>query len=130
VSVPATGTSGPLIVTAPSGTRVSSKNFNVQPAISGFSPPSGAVGSQVVITGTGLTQTSAVSFGGGESTLLYGELRNTGDGNCTDRRQNRKDPDHHTRWNRHKRGNFDRNVRHAGKESVIRITRAERQLLG
>ena len=62
-TVPATGTTGSVIVTAPSGARVSSKSFKVQPAISGFTPSSGAVGSQVVITGTGLTQTSAVSFG-------------------------------------------------------------------
>jgi uncharacterized repeat protein (TIGR03803 family) len=67
-TVPPTGTSGPVTVTTPSGTRVSSKNFKVLPVISGFSPPSGPVGTQVVITGTGLTQTTAVSFGGVKAT--------------------------------------------------------------
>jgi uncharacterized repeat protein (TIGR03803 family) len=62
--VPPTATSGPLVVTAPSGVRTSSKNFKVLPAISGFSPGSGAVGSQVVITGTGLSQATTVTFGG------------------------------------------------------------------
>lgn len=63
-TVPASGTSGAITLTAPSGIRVSNKNFKVLPVISGFSPGSGAVGTQVVITGTGLTQTSKVTFGG------------------------------------------------------------------
>jgi len=62
--VPATGTTGAVTVTTPSGFRVSSKNFRVLPVISSFSPTSGPVGSQVVITGTGLTQTTKVTFGG------------------------------------------------------------------
>jgi uncharacterized repeat protein (TIGR03803 family) len=61
---PATGTTGAVTVTTPSGFRVSSKNFRVLPVISSFSPTSGPVGSQVVITGTGLTQTTKVTFGG------------------------------------------------------------------
>lgn len=62
--VPATGTTGAVTVTTPSGFRVSSKNFRVLPVISSFSPTSGPVASQVVITGTGLTQTTKVTFGG------------------------------------------------------------------
>jgi len=62
--VPATGTTGAVTVATPSGFRVSSKNFRVLPVISSFSPTSGPVGSQVVITGTGLTQTTKVTFGG------------------------------------------------------------------
>jgi uncharacterized repeat protein (TIGR03803 family) len=62
--VPATGTSGAVTVAAPSGIRVSSKNFKVLPVISSFSPTSGAVGVQVIINGTGLTQTTKVTFGG------------------------------------------------------------------
>ncbi len=62
--VPATGTTGAVTVTTPSGFRVSSKNFMVLPVISSFSPTSGPVASQVVITGTGLTQTTKVTFGG------------------------------------------------------------------
>ena len=66
-TVPATGTSGAVTVTVPSGIRVSSKNFRVLPGISSFSPTSGAVGTHVVITGTGLTQTTTVTFGGVKS---------------------------------------------------------------
>ena len=62
--VPATGTTGAVTVATPSGFRVSSKNFRVLPVISSFSPTSGPVASQVVITGTGLTQTTKVTFGG------------------------------------------------------------------
>jgi uncharacterized repeat protein (TIGR03803 family) len=68
-TVPASGTNGPVVVTTPSGSRVSSKNFTVQPAITSFSPGSGPVGAQVVITGTGLTQTSLVTFGGVKATF-------------------------------------------------------------
>ena len=62
--VPATGTTGAVTVTTPSGFQVSSKIFRVLPVISTFSPSSGPVGSQVVITGTGLMQTTKVAFGG------------------------------------------------------------------
>jgi uncharacterized repeat protein (TIGR03803 family) len=62
--VPATGTTGVVTVGTPSGFRVSSKKFRVLPVISSFSPTGGPVGSQVVITGTGLTQTTKVTFGG------------------------------------------------------------------
>jgi uncharacterized repeat protein (TIGR03803 family) len=62
--VPATGTTGAVTVATPSGFRVSSKNFRVLPVISSFSPTSGPVGTQVVIKGTGLTQTTKVTFGG------------------------------------------------------------------
>jgi uncharacterized repeat protein (TIGR03803 family) len=61
--VPATGTTGAVTVATPSGFRVSSKNFSVLPVISSFSPTSGPVGTQVVIKGTGLTQTTKLTFG-------------------------------------------------------------------
>ncbi len=57
-------TTGPVTVTTPSGTLTSNKPFRVTPAILSFSPTSGAVGAGVVLTGTGLTQTMHVSFGG------------------------------------------------------------------
>ena len=68
--VPTTGTTGVVSVTTPSGTRVSSKNFKVLPVISSFSPTSGPVAMQVVIKGTGLTQTTAVTFGGIKATTF------------------------------------------------------------
>jgi hypothetical protein len=60
--VPA-GTSGNVTVTTPGGTLTSSRQYKVVPIISGISPGSGPVGSSVVITGTGLTQASKVTFG-------------------------------------------------------------------
>jgi len=40
------------------------------PTISSFSPTSGPVGTPVMITGTGLTQTTAVTFGGVKATTI------------------------------------------------------------
>ena len=68
--VPATGTTGAVTVATPSGFRVSSKNFRVLPVISSFSPTSGPVGTHVVITGTGLSQASTVTFGGVKATAF------------------------------------------------------------
>jgi len=61
--VPATGTTGHVTVTTPSGTLTSSQIFKVIPTISSFSPTSGPVGTQVVIKGTGLRPTTKVTFG-------------------------------------------------------------------
>jgi uncharacterized repeat protein (TIGR03803 family) len=60
--VPA-GTSGPVTVTTGSGTLTSDKKYIVVPTISGLSPTTGPVGSNVVISGTGLIQASKVTFG-------------------------------------------------------------------
>jgi uncharacterized repeat protein (TIGR03803 family) len=66
--VPAIGTTGAVTVTTPSGMRESSKNFRVLPVISSYTPTSGDVGTQVVIKGTGLKQTTRVTFGGVKAT--------------------------------------------------------------
>ncbi|HTS34864.1 MAG TPA: choice-of-anchor tandem repeat GloVer-containing protein [Candidatus Solibacter sp.] len=63
-TVPAAATTGPVTVTTPTGTLTSNRPFRVTPRVIGFDPPSGSVGSSVKITGTGLTQTTHVSFGG------------------------------------------------------------------
>jgi uncharacterized repeat protein (TIGR03803 family) len=63
-TVPNGATSGSVTVTTPGGTLTSSKTFRVTPQIKSFAPPSGVVGSEVVITGVSLTQTSKVTFGG------------------------------------------------------------------
>ncbi|MBL0211438.1 MAG: IPT/TIG domain-containing protein [Holophagaceae bacterium] len=63
-TVPATA-SGPITVTTPGGTATSASSFTVTvpaPAITGFSPASGSVGSIVVITGTNFSGASAVAF--------------------------------------------------------------------
>jgi uncharacterized repeat protein (TIGR03803 family) len=61
-TVPA-GTSGPVTVTTPGGTLNSTLKYIVLPTISGLNPGSGAVGSSVAISGTGLVQASKVTFG-------------------------------------------------------------------
>jgi uncharacterized repeat protein (TIGR03803 family) len=66
--VPATGTTANVTVVTPGGSLVSSKVFSIIPTISGFSPTTGRPGSQVVITGKGLAQTTKVTFGGVAST--------------------------------------------------------------
>jgi uncharacterized repeat protein (TIGR03803 family) len=66
--VPAGGSTGSVTVTTSSGTFTSSKMFKVIPAINSFSPTSGTVGSQVVLAGTGLTQTNKITFGGVKAT--------------------------------------------------------------
>ena len=63
--VPVGASSGPVSVTTPSGTAASSVAFTVlnpAAATAGVSPTSGAEGSTVVITGTGFTGTTALSF--------------------------------------------------------------------
>ena len=66
--VPSGGTAGFVSVTTPSGTLTSNQKFNVTPVISGIAPGSGAVGSQVTITGTGLLGATVVKFGGVKAT--------------------------------------------------------------
>jgi hypothetical protein len=44
--------------------------FLVTPTVTSFSPPSGPVGTPVVLTGTGLTQTTKVTFGGVAATIV------------------------------------------------------------
>lgn len=63
-TVPEGALSGRLRVMTPSGTLTSNKIFRVTPEIVTFRPPSGTIGLSVVITGTGLIQTTAVRFGG------------------------------------------------------------------
>lgn len=61
-TVPDGATTGFIKVTTPSGTLTSNKKFQVKPQITTFSPASGPVGTQVVITGASLSQTSKITF--------------------------------------------------------------------
>lgn len=61
--VPAGALTGPVIVTTATTTLTSNQPFRVTPQVLSFNPPSGSVGTEVTITGTGLTQTSGVGFG-------------------------------------------------------------------
>ena len=62
--VPAGALTGSVTVTTDGTTLTSNQPFLVTPQLLSFSPPSGSVGTQVTITGTGFTQTSEVDFGG------------------------------------------------------------------
>jgi uncharacterized repeat protein (TIGR03803 family) len=61
-TVPAGALTGSVNVTVGANTLTSALTYRVTPTISSFSPPSGPVGTPVTITGTGLTQTSKVTF--------------------------------------------------------------------
>jgi hypothetical protein len=63
VAVPAGATSGPLVLTAPHGSS-NSLAFAVLPAITGVTPATAVVGTQVTITGTTFGGTTQVSFNG------------------------------------------------------------------
>jgi hypothetical protein len=54
VLVPAGALTGPISVTNAAGTGVSASSFKVLPKITGFTPPSGVVGDQIVVSGHNL----------------------------------------------------------------------------
>jgi hypothetical protein len=64
-TVPAGASSGQISVDAPGGTGTSTDSFTViqPPAITGFSPASGPVGTTVAIDGSGFDGATAVRFG-------------------------------------------------------------------
>ncbi len=68
-------TTGPIVVTSIGDAATSSTSFTVgggtvtSPAITGFTPTSGAVGASVTITGTALSGATAVSFNGAAATV-------------------------------------------------------------
>jgi uncharacterized repeat protein (TIGR03803 family) len=67
-TVNAGATTGKITVLEPGGNLVTPQNYKIIPTISGFSPTSGPVGTQVVITGMSLKQTTVVTFGGVKAT--------------------------------------------------------------
>jgi uncharacterized repeat protein (TIGR03803 family) len=69
-TVPAGALTGSVTVTTGATTLTSSQTFKVLPTITGFTPPNGPVGTPVMITGTGLTQTMKVTFGGVAATTF------------------------------------------------------------
>jgi hypothetical protein len=66
VNVPAGAGTGKISVTTPAGSGTSGSNFTVllPPAITSFSPAIGAQGNTVVITGTGFSDITSVTFNG------------------------------------------------------------------
>ena len=63
VKVPTGALTGSVTVTTNGTTLTSNQVFRVSPQVLSFSPPSGSVGTQVTITGTGFTQAMGVGFG-------------------------------------------------------------------
>jgi len=68
-TVPAGALTGAVTVTTGRTALTSLQTFKVTPTIASFSPPSGPVGTPVTITGTGLMQTTAVTFNGTSATF-------------------------------------------------------------
>jgi uncharacterized repeat protein (TIGR03803 family) len=64
VTVPAGALTGTVTVTTGSTKLTSSMSFRVTPTILSFSPTNGPAGTPVTITGTGLMQTTKVTFNG------------------------------------------------------------------
>ncbi|MEP6710057.1 MAG: choice-of-anchor tandem repeat GloVer-containing protein, partial [Verrucomicrobiota bacterium] len=61
-TVPAGALTGSVTVTTGATTLTSNRTFRVTPTLASFSPTSGSVGTPVMITGTGLLQTTKVTF--------------------------------------------------------------------
>jgi len=62
--VPTGALTGSVTVTTGAATLTSKQTFHVTPTMKKFSPTSGGAGTPVTITGTGLTQTTKVTFNG------------------------------------------------------------------
>jgi len=69
-TVPAGALTAAVTVTTGATTLTSPQTFKVTPTFTSFSPTSGSVGTPVVLTGTGLTQTTKVTFGGVKATTV------------------------------------------------------------
>jgi len=69
-TVPAGILTGLVTVTTGATTRTSNKAFRVTPTFPSFNPTSGPVSTPVVLTGTGLMQTTKVTFGGVAATTV------------------------------------------------------------
>jgi len=68
-TVPAAALTGSVTVTTAATTLISSQIFKVTPTMTSFAPPSGPVGTTVTIRGTGLKQTTEVTFNGKSATI-------------------------------------------------------------
>jgi glucose/arabinose dehydrogenase len=75
LAVVATGTTtGPIAVTGPGGTTVSAAPFVIPPppAVTGFAPASGPVGTRITITGSGFKGTKTVTINGTKASRSIG----------------------------------------------------------
>jgi uncharacterized repeat protein (TIGR03803 family) len=69
-TVPAGALTGKVTVTTGATTLSSYIEFRVTPTFASFNPPSGPVTTPVTLTGTGLLQTTKVTFGGVKATTM------------------------------------------------------------
>jgi uncharacterized repeat protein (TIGR03803 family) len=69
-AVPNNATTGVVKVLLTHGHLSSNQKFLVTPVVLSFNPPSGSVGTQVVITGNSLTGATKVTFGGVKATVV------------------------------------------------------------
>jgi uncharacterized repeat protein (TIGR03803 family) len=69
--VPSGATTGSVTVATPTGTLTSNHEFRVHPVILIVTPASALAGTPVVITGTSFTQTTKVTFGGGNAAATF-----------------------------------------------------------
>jgi len=70
VTVPAGAQSGPIRITTPGGTFLTSGSFKVSPRIVGFTPVSGGRDAEVTISGYNFGSTPAVAFDGSPATVV------------------------------------------------------------
>ena len=71
-TVPVGATTGAITVMTGAGTATSPASFTVVPApgVSGFTPPSGPVGTTVTISGSNLAKATGVTFNGTSTTII------------------------------------------------------------
>jgi hypothetical protein len=69
-TVPSNFITGPISITTPGGTAISSNLFYALPIITGFSPVHGLPGTNVTITGTSFTNASVVWFNGVNASIV------------------------------------------------------------
>ncbi len=69
-TIPAGPATGIIRINKPAGAIGGLVNFLVQPVFSSFSPTAGAIGASVTLTGTSLSQTTAVTFSSGKKAVF------------------------------------------------------------
>ena len=105
-TVPATAKTGAITVTNAAGSAVSTDVFTVAttpPTVTNFSPALGAAGASVTITGTNLSSTTEVDFGGVSASFVVNSATSvtaTVPTVAADRRRDERQADGHDRRRR------------------------------
>lgn len=77
-TVPATATTGPIIVDTPGGSVTSSVPFYLPPRLTTMVPETGPVGTVVTLTGTNFTGVTSITFAGTNSTTVSAPITSLG----------------------------------------------------